>query len=51
MLKIIYNSDYGRFEQLLPFPFDHAAEIAASYPNADYVWTQEEPKNMGESFA
>ena len=36
-----------RFEQLLPFPFDHAAKVAETYPNAEFVWAQEEPKNMG----
>ena len=39
-----------RFEQLLPFPFDHAAKVAETYPNADFVWAQEEPKNMGGAF-
>jgi 2-oxoglutarate dehydrogenase E1 component len=36
-----------RIEQLAPFPWDKVAEEAAHYPNADAVWCQEEPKNMG----
>ena len=37
-----------RIEQLFPFPVDQLKEIIARYPNADdYVWAQEEPKNMG----
>lgn len=36
-----------RFEQLSPFPFDTVAWIARHYPNADFVWVQEEPKNFG----
>eukprot|EP01116_Phalansterium_solitarium_P002819 TRINITY_DN130_c0_g1_i1.p1 TRINITY_DN130_c0_g1~~TRINITY_DN130_c0_g1_i1.p1 ORF type:complete len:1005 (+),score=403.86 TRINITY_DN130_c0_g1_i1:51-3065(+) len=36
-----------RVEQLAPFPFDHVAGQAGKSPNADVVWAQEEPKNMG----
>jgi len=36
-----------RIEQLSPFPFDRAAENVKKYPNAEVVWAQEEPKNMG----
>mgnify|MGYP006191183663 CR=1 FL=1 len=37
-----------RIEQLFPFPVEQIKEIIAKYPNADdYVWAQEEPKNMG----
>jgi 2-oxoglutarate dehydrogenase E1 component len=36
-----------RLEQLAPFPFDHVAKAAKEYPNAEIVWAQEEPKNMG----
>jgi len=37
-----------RIEQLFPLPQDKLKEVIASYPNAtDYVWAQEEPKNMG----
>jgi 2-oxoglutarate dehydrogenase E1 component len=37
-----------RVEQLFPLPIQQLKVIIASYPNADdYVWAQEEPKNMG----
>ena len=37
-----------RIEQLFPLPVEQLKEIIANYPNADdYVWAQEEPKNMG----
>jgi len=36
-----------RIEQLSPFPFDKVAENVKLYPNAEVVWAQEEPKNMG----
>jgi 2-oxoglutarate dehydrogenase E1 component len=37
-----------RIEQLFPLPVDQLKEIIAKYPNVDdYVWAQEEPKNMG----
>jgi len=36
-----------RVEQLAPFPFDHIANQANLYPNAEIVWAQEEPMNMG----
>ena len=37
-----------RVEQLFPLPTDQLKAIIAQYPNADdYVWAQEEPKNMG----
>lgn len=36
-----------RIEQLAPFPFDKVAEEAAKYANADLLWVQEEPQNMG----
>jgi 2-oxoglutarate dehydrogenase E1 component len=37
-----------RIEQLFPLPVKQLKEIIAQYPNADdYVWAQEEPKNMG----
>jgi 2-oxoglutarate dehydrogenase E1 component len=37
----------ARIEQISPFPFDIVADIVSSYPNAETVWMQEEPKNMG----
>lgn len=36
-----------RIEQLAPFPWDHVAEEAKNYSNAEVMWVQEEPKNMG----
>lgn len=37
-----------RLEQLFPLDNDKLQEVIASYPNADdFVWAQEEPKNMG----
>ncbi|MCE2509602.1 MAG: 2-oxoglutarate dehydrogenase E1 component [Alphaproteobacteria bacterium] len=36
-----------RVEQVYPFPADTLAEEFQKYPNADVVWCQEEPKNMG----
>lgn len=37
-----------RIEQLFPLPVDQLKAIIAQYPNVDdYVWAQEEPKNMG----
>eukprot|EP00026_Physarum_polycephalum_P001733 Phypoly_transcript_01735.p1 GENE.Phypoly_transcript_01735~~Phypoly_transcript_01735.p1 ORF type:complete len:1016 (+),score=241.14 Phypoly_transcript_01735:71-3118(+) len=36
-----------RIEQLYPFPFDLVTQQAQLYPNADVVWCQEEPMNMG----
>lgn len=36
-----------RIEQIAPFPWDKVAEQAALYANADVMWAQEEPKNMG----
>ncbi len=39
-----------RLEQLYPFPDDVLREELAGYPNADVVWCQEEPANMGAWF-
>jgi 2-oxoglutarate dehydrogenase E1 component len=37
-----------RIEQLFPLPVEQLKEVIAKYPNVnDYVWAQEEPKNMG----
>eukprot|EP00158_Paraphelidium_tribonemae_P002586 Partr_v1_DN25496_c0_g1_i1_m53622 putative 2oxoglutarate dehydrogenase len=36
-----------RVEQISPFPFDLVAAQADKYPNADVMWAQEEPMNMG----
>ncbi|OQR94667.1 2-oxoglutarate dehydrogenase, E1 component [Thraustotheca clavata] len=37
----------ARIEQLAPFPFAQVAHQMHLYPNAEVVWVQEEPKNMG----
>jgi len=39
-----------RLEQLYPFPDEPLAAELAKYPNADVVWCQEEPANMGAWF-
>lgn len=36
-----------RLEQLYPFPALALAQELQQYPNADIVWCQEEPQNMG----
>lgn len=36
-----------RLEQIAPFAFDRVAQNAAKYPNAEIVFAQQEPKNMG----
>ena len=36
-----------RVEQLYPFPVKPLAEEVARYRNAEFVWVQEEPENMG----
>ena len=36
-----------RVEQLYPWPGKSIFEQLKRYPNADLVWTQEEPANMG----
>ncbi|WP_235297258.1 2-oxoglutarate dehydrogenase E1 component [Portibacter marinus] len=36
-----------RLEQLYPFPENQIKEIFEKYKKADFLWVQEEPKNMG----
>jgi len=36
-----------RVEQLAPFPFRSLRPMTTRFPNAETVWTQEEPKNAG----
>jgi 2-oxoglutarate dehydrogenase E1 component len=36
-----------RVEQLYPFPDAALQAVLASYSNAEFVWAQEEPENMG----
>jgi 2-oxoglutarate dehydrogenase E1 component len=37
----------ARVEQYYPFPSAEVAEQIKKYPNAEIMWVQEEPKNMG----
>ncbi|MAM69189.1 MAG: 2-oxoglutarate dehydrogenase E1 component [Rhodospirillaceae bacterium] len=43
----ISNMALVRLEQLYPFPSISLSKELKKYPNADVVWCQEEPKNMG----
>jgi 2-oxoglutarate dehydrogenase E1 component len=43
----IDNVAIVRLEQLYPFPAREIREQMERYPNADVVWCQEEPENMG----
>ena len=36
-----------RLEQIYPFPVNTLGRVLAPYRNADVVWCQEEPENMG----
>jgi 2-oxoglutarate dehydrogenase E1 component len=46
--KDLVNSAIVRLEQIYPLPEEQILEILDRYPNAtDYVWSQEEPINMG----
>jgi multifunctional 2-oxoglutarate metabolism enzyme len=36
-----------RLEQFYPLPVDELSAVLAGYPNADLVWTQDEPENQG----
>jgi 2-oxoglutarate dehydrogenase E1 component len=36
-----------RVEQLYPFPFSALGRVLARYRNAEIIWCQEEPQNMG----
>ncbi len=36
-----------RLEQLAPFPKTPLREQLSRFPNADVIWCQEEPQNMG----
>ncbi len=41
------NLSLIRLEQLYPFPAQELGEIITQHPDAEIVWCQEEPKNMG----
>ena len=36
-----------RLEQIYPFPFDTLGEVILRHKDAEMLWVQEEPKNMG----
>ncbi len=36
-----------RVEQLYPLPVDEIRDCIASHPDAELVWCEEEPENMG----
>jgi 2-oxoglutarate dehydrogenase E1 component len=36
-----------RVEQLYPFPLKAMGDVLSRFPNAEIVWCQEEPQNMG----
>jgi 2-oxoglutarate dehydrogenase E1 component len=39
-----------RLEQLYPWPRQELAAVLARYPDAEVVWAQEEPGNMGARY-
>ncbi|MBC6439040.1 MAG: 2-oxoglutarate dehydrogenase E1 component [Rhodospirillales bacterium] len=41
------NVTFIRLEQISPFPLDALQEAVNYYPNAQFIWCQEEPRNMG----
>ena len=41
------NIAIARVEQISPFPFDLVKRQADDFPEAEIVWCQEEPRNMG----
>ena len=43
----IIDTTFVRLEQIGPFPFDMIAAAIMKFPNAELVWAQEEPRNMG----
>src|SRR5690606_1076243 len=36
-----------RLEQIYPLPVDQLKKLHTKYKNAEWVWVQEEPRNMG----
>jgi 2-oxoglutarate dehydrogenase E1 component len=43
-----HNVAIVRLEQIYPFPADQIADMLGRYsPNAEVIWVQEEPRNMG----
>jgi 2-oxoglutarate dehydrogenase E1 component len=45
--KGLTNIALVRLEQFYPFPAADLREIAARYPQAQFVWVQDEPENQG----
>jgi 2-oxoglutarate dehydrogenase E1 component len=45
--KKLDNVAIVRLEQLYPFPANALAQAVGRYKNAEFVWCQEEPQNMG----
>ena len=43
----INDTTIVRLEQIAPFPYDIIPRAIQRYPNAELVWVQEEPRNMG----
>jgi hypothetical protein len=43
----IKNVKIVRLEQIYPFPFDTLGEVIQKHKDAEMLWVQEEPKNMG----
>jgi len=41
------NIAISRVEQIAPFPYDRVIKELERFPNAEVVWVQEEPMNMG----
>jgi 2-oxoglutarate dehydrogenase complex dehydrogenase (E1) component-like enzyme len=39
-----------RLEQLYPWPRQELAAVLARYPDAEVIWAQEEPGNMGARY-
>ena len=45
--KGVQDVAIARLEQIYPFPAKQLTTVFNSYPNAEVVWCQEEPENMG----
>ena len=43
----IKNLSIIRLEQIYPFPYENFRDELKHYTNAEIIWAQEEPKNMG----
>jgi 2-oxoglutarate dehydrogenase complex dehydrogenase (E1) component-like enzyme len=45
--QVVSDIVFVRLEQIAPFPYDVVGPVIERYPNAQLIWVQEEPKNMG----